>query len=245
VDAGRAREHLEALSRAGIGWKRAAELSGVSSGEVSKLLYGGPGKRPPARRIRPQTAAAVLAVPLSPASLSPGSLVPAAGTRRRLQALVAIGWSQSRLAARLGMLPSNLGTLLAREQVTAATARAVEQLYDELWDRPPAEVDQRSRISASRARNYARARGWAPPAAWDDDLMDDPEATPADGWQRPERSVRPAAEVAEDAAELQRQGSSREHIAMRLGMSRASLERALIRAAHYEARQAGLINEAG
>jgi len=244
VDARPARDHLYALSRAGIGWKRATELSGLSTGTVSKLLFGKAG-RLPSRRIRPETAEAILAVPLAPASLSQGALVPADGTRRRLQALVAIGWPQSRLAGPLGMGASNFGTALGRKRVTAATARSVERLYDELWNRPPAEADQRSRISASRARNYARARGWAPPAAWDDDLMDDPDATPAEGWQRTEHSKRPAAEVAEDAADLERQGCSREHIAMRLGMDRKSLERALYRAAEYQAQQAELIAEAG
>src|SRR6266567_8608471 len=55
VDAGPARDHLAALSRAGIGWKRAAELSGISTGGVSRLLFGKAG-RAPSRRIRPETA---------------------------------------------------------------------------------------------------------------------------------------------------------------------------------------------
>ncbi len=245
VDAGPARAHLAALSRAGVGWKRAAELAGLSSGTISKLLYGGPGGRPPSRRIRPETAEAILAVSLAPASLGQAALVPADGTRRRLQALVAIGWSQARLADRLGMLPSNFGTALTRDRVTAATARAAERLYDELWDQPPAEVGQHSRISASRARNYARVRGWAPPAAWDDDLMDDPDAAPAAGWQRTARRTLLAAEVAEDVAELRRQGCSREHIQMRLGLAKDALNKALSRAAQYEARQPELIAEAG
>jgi len=245
VDAGPAREHLQALSRAGIGWKRAAELSGVSTGAVSKLLFGGPGDRAPSRRIRPETAAAILAVALSPASLSPGSLVAAAGTRRRLQALVAIGWPQSQLARRLGMSPSNFGDVLGRGQVTAGTARTVQGLYDRLWNRPPAETDQRSRISAARARNYASARGWPPPMAWDDDVIDDPAAAPPAGWRRPEHTLHRATEIAEDAAELRRQGCSREHIQVRLGVSRAALEKALSRAAGHQSRQAELIAEAG
>ncbi len=247
VDAGSARDHLAALSRAGIGWRRATELAGLSTGTVSKLLFG-KGGRQPSRRIRPETAEAVLAVPLAPASLAPGALVPAAGTRRRLQALVATGWAQSRLADRLDMSPSNFGTALARDRVTAATARAVERLYNELWDKPPPEPGQHSRISASRARSYARARGWALPAAWDDDEMDDPDAKPAEGWQRPDRDTlrrRPAAEVAEDAADHERQGQSREQIARRLGLTPKSLERALSRATQYRDREPELIAEAG
>jgi len=115
VDAEPVREHLRALSRAGIGWKRAAQLSGISTGAVSHLLFGGPGDRKPATRVRPATAAAILAVRASAAVLSPGALVPAAGTRRRLQALVAIGWPQAQLASRLGVQQANFGLLLTRE----------------------------------------------------------------------------------------------------------------------------------
>jgi len=78
--------------------------------------------------------------------------------------------------------------------------------------------------------------------------MDDPDAKPAEGWQRPDRDARrwrPAAEVAEDVADLERQGESREQVAVRLGMDRKSLERALMRAAEYKSRQPELIAEAG
>jgi anti-sigma regulatory factor (Ser/Thr protein kinase) len=231
VDAEPVRAHLRALSRAGIGWKRAAQLSGISSGAVSKLLFGGPGDRKPAMRVRPQTASAILAIPVTPASLSAGSLVPAAGARRRLQALVAIGWSQSQLAARLSMQPSNFGSLMTREHVRSGTARAVQHLYDQLWNRPPAEADRRSRISASRARGYAEAHGWPPPLAWDDDLIDDPAATPAPGWERRDGRLRRSADIAEDVAELERQGYTRQQIAGRLGVTRAALEKAISRTA--------------
>ncbi|HEY2269252.1 MAG TPA: hypothetical protein VGI96_42005, partial [Streptosporangiaceae bacterium] len=62
VDAEPARQHVRMLAAHGIGWKRAAELAGVSNGSMSKLLYGGPGDRPPAKRIRPETEAKILAV---------------------------------------------------------------------------------------------------------------------------------------------------------------------------------------
>jgi len=164
VDAGPAKEHLRALSAAGIGWKRAAELSGVSTGAVSKLLFGGPGDRPPARRIRPETEQKLLAVPLAAPSLAAAAVVDATATRRRLQALVARGYSQAALAARLGIQRSNFGQAAAGK-VTAATERAVSDLYDELWNVPPDESTHRARISVSRARSYAAARGWCPPRA--------------------------------------------------------------------------------
>lgn len=228
IDAGPAREHLQALSQAGVGWKRAAAAAGVSTGAVSKLLYGGPGNRPPARRIRRETAAAILAVGASADQLAPGALADSTGTRRRLHALVATGWSQARLARELGMTGANFGAMMRRDQVTAGTAREVGDLYDRLWNQPPPEHDQRTRIAASRARRHAADRGWAPPLAWDDDLIDDPSATPAQGWQRPAR--RPSADLAEEAEELsRREGYTREHAAARLGVSVSALDMALRR----------------
>jgi len=194
VDAAPAREHLRALAAAGIGWRRAAQLAGVASGAVSKLLYGGPGGRPPSRGIRPETEQKLLAVRAVPESLSAGARTDAAGTRRRVQALVAAGYSQAILAGRLGIQRSNF-QLATCDQVTAGTAQAVRELYDELWDKPPDESGHRQKISVSRARNYARTRDWALPLAWDDDAIDEPAAKPAAGWRRSERtsSTRPRA----------------------------------------------------
>jgi hypothetical protein len=229
VDAQPVRVHLRELAAAGIGWKRAAALAGVSTGAVSRILYGGPGERPPSQRVRPQTAAAILAVRASACQLAPGALTGSTGARRRLQALVATGWSQARLARELGLTEANFGAVMRRDQVTAGTARAVGELYDRLWNQPPPEHDQRTRIAASRARRYAAGRGWAPPLAWDDDLIDDPSAAPADGWQRPAR--RRSADLAEEAEELfRREGYTRENAAARLGVSVSGLDMALRRA---------------
>jgi transcriptional regulator with XRE-family HTH domain len=236
VDAGPAREHLGVLAASGIGWKRAAMLAGVSTSVVSKILYGGPGSRPPARRIRPETEAAILAVSPSPALLAGKAPVDATGTRRRMQALVACGWSQAKLAARLGVLPGNFGDMIYRRpMVTAATARAAEKLYGELWDKPPPESSHREKIAASRARRYAAARGWPPPLAWDD--IDDPQASPAEGWQRGAGAEPPrGAELAAEARELEDLGLTRQEVARRLGVAPASLARAMSR--HPEAGEA-------
>jgi predicted transcriptional regulator len=229
VDAQPVREHLRRLATAGIGWRRAAGLARVSTGAVSRILYGGPGERPPSQRARPHTAAAILAVTPSPGQLAPGALTDSTGSRRRLQALVATGWSQARLARELGLTAANFGAMMRCDHVTAGTARAVSDLYDQLWDQPPPEHDQRTRIAASRARRYAAERGWAPPLAWDDDLIDNPAAGPAEGWQRPAR--RRSADLAEEAQELfGREGYTREHAAARLGVAPSTLDMALRRA---------------
>jgi transcriptional regulator with XRE-family HTH domain len=241
VDAGPVRAHLRTLLAAGIGRRRAGELAGVSSGSLSKILYGGPGDRPPSRRIRPQTAEAILGVRPGPGQLAPSALVDITGTRRRARALVATGWSQARLARELGLTAANFCGMLRRDQVTAATARAVSDLYDRLWNQPPPEHDQRTRIAASRARNHAEREGWAPPLAWDDDQIDHPDGQAAESWRRPARTTHRSAGLAEDARELiGGQGYSRENAAARLGVSVWALGRAL-----SVTRQPGYEAEAG
>ncbi|MFC9244585.1 hypothetical protein ACFT7S_11310 [Streptomyces sp. NPDC057136] len=59
----------------------------------------------------------------------------------------------------------------------AKTAHALAVTYNELWNQQP-ELHGVTRQAANRFRNYARAKGWPPPAAWDDDVIDDPAALP-------------------------------------------------------------------
>jgi hypothetical protein len=229
VDAEPAREHARLLGRCGIGWKRAAALAGVSTGAMSKLLYGGPGDRPPTRRIRPDTAARILAVDPFPVNRGDRALAEATATRRRLQALVAIGWAKAQLAARLGMTGSNFGKTMERAQVVIATERAVCALYDELWDTRPPETSHWEKISAARARNYAAARGWALPCEWLDSEIGDPEAVPSgrrlhDGPPR-------GPELAAEAVELLGYGLTREQAAARLGVARNTVDAVLAQAA--------------
>jgi hypothetical protein len=230
TDATPAREHVRALAQLGIGWRRAAELAGLHNSVVRALLYGSSG-REPCRQIRAETAAAILSVPASPDGVAAGTPVDATGTRRRLEALVAIGWSRAKLSERLGLVPNEMSATLRRGQVTAARAAAVAELYDRLWNRQPPEAEWRDKIAAARSRNYAREHGWAPPLAWDDDRIDQPDAQPAEDWRRSAGTKRTAAELAEEAADVMRQGHTIGQAAERLGVSRSAIEHATRRAA--------------
>lgn len=171
VDAASAREHVRQLMADGMGLKRIAAVSGVSHGALWKLLYGKrrpDGSRIPSRTIRRDTEAALLAVTATMDTLAAGAIIDGTGTTRRLQALVALGWSQSKLARRLGIVPANFTPLVQYRRVTVATAKAVADLYEHLAHVKPPETNQRERIAASRARNYAGARDWKPPLWWDD-----------------------------------------------------------------------------
>ena len=175
VDAEPVRRHVEYLRECGLGLRRIAELAGVDYSNLCRLFYPMHG-RPSAKRIRPGNAQALLAVEATLDNLASKTVIDVTGSHRRLQALVCVGWSQSKLAVRLGMTQRNFNTLMRRERVTAEKARRIRAVYDELWDQVPLETTQHEKAAASRARNYAKARKWLPPIAWDEEHLDLPDA---------------------------------------------------------------------
>jgi transcriptional regulator with XRE-family HTH domain/transposase-like protein len=179
VDAQPVREHIQTLANYGIGMDRTATLAGISKATVMRIIYGSPTLNiKPRARVDKHIAEAIQAIQPELRHLGQKTTVNAAGTRRRIQALVAIGWSQSRIAEQLGMSRPNFSRALHGENVHAETARKVQALYDQLWNRPQTGNDHRTRISANRARNHARTNGWHPPLAWDDETIDDHAAQP-------------------------------------------------------------------
>ncbi|WP_328657940.1 hypothetical protein [Streptomyces sp. NBC_00334] len=103
----------------------------------------------------------------------------AAGTTRRLQALAVAGWPTSRLARETGLAPSYLSRVLKGDlaEVPVSMARMVAAVYVQLGAVSPG-LSGVSHIAARAARERAAAALWAPPAAWDDDTIDDPAAIP-------------------------------------------------------------------
>lgn len=202
VDAAPVIAHLEQLVAAGVWWRQIAATSGVSRSALSKLRNGQSAK------IRRATAARLLAITAANPSAAPHALVDATGTRRRLQALVALGYSLASLARpNIDAWRVARGTL-----VFEATRAAVATLYDELSECPPETGTREQRASVTRSQRFARAQGWAPPIAWDPDSLDDPEATPC--GIDPERPL----SIAEQVAELLDLGFGADEIAGRIGM---------------------------
>jgi len=177
VDAGPTNRHITALRAAGIGVERIAQLSGVSVSHVRELADPRQGESPSTRRVRPTTAMRILGVGIDDASRAPHSRVASTGTRRRLQALITVGWTPELLAAQLGRRPSSLRGSMTSRSVTARTAQDVAALYARLWNAQPPELTGDQRAAADGARAHAAAHGWLPPLAWDD--IDTDPAPPA------------------------------------------------------------------
>jgi transcriptional regulator with XRE-family HTH domain len=176
VDATPVRAHVENLRAAGLGRTEIAARAGLDGAVVYCLLHGRNG-RPPTRRVAARTAQQLLAVPLPDVDdLAHGTAIDGTGTRRRLQALVALGWSQTALACRLDWSKANLGRVLHGRgggRVTVRTRAAVHALYEQLSMSPAPTT-----YGSDQARAHAAHRGWPSPLAWDDDTIDDPAAGP-------------------------------------------------------------------
>lgn len=186
VDADPVREHILKLGEFGIGYKRIAELAGVGVTGVRSLIWGrqDPGDRHGEipKRVTREKAERILAVQATIENLGSRQSVPSRGAHRRLQALVARGWSQSKLAHRLEMNASNFSTFMQRPMIGAGSFRAVAALYEELWDQLPPHEEWRDKIAYSRSLEFARQRRWLPPLAWDDiDLDQEPPVPDEDG----------------------------------------------------------------
>lgn len=174
MDAAPVREHIRALRAAGIGVEQIAMLAGISTSHVRELAGPGRDDNPGIRRVRPETAHQVLRIRIDQANRAPRSHVGATGTRRRLQALIAVGWPHDELASSLGRSSASLRRSMLSDSVTAQTAQDVSVLYEHLWNlRPPQSTDDQL-AAADAARAFAAERGWLPPLAWDE-LDTDPD----------------------------------------------------------------------
>jgi hypothetical protein len=185
VDAAPVRQHVNQLRAKGLGAARIAQLAGVGTATVQHLVWRHHSGRPPTKRLRPHVAQALLAVKADTSALADGAFVNAAGTRRRIQALAAFGWSIAEQARRLNRGIRNFNDLLTQQLVTVRTAREVAELYEQMSATPPP-----AGMVRTRTRRMAANREWAPPLAWDDDI-DDPAATPHTGQPEntPEQDV--------------------------------------------------------
>lgn len=223
TDAGPVRRHVRELMAVGVPWRQIAADAGASAGTVYRLLF----HEPPIVRIRTSTAERLLAVSASPETLGDAVPVDATGTRRRLQALGAVGWSCMKIAPYLGIDASGVVRARTAVRVHARRAREVAAVYDRLWDRPPPMGTVAERAAATRARRFAAERGWPPPLAWDDDSIDDPAAEPEGAGYAP-----PAMGKLPEPAEIQhlvQGGDSIEVLADRYGVNVRSIREKLSR----------------
>lgn len=211
IDATEVREHILDLQAAGHSPTSIAVLAGVAHTTVLNFLQPNRASRRGRKRYTtPQTAAKILAVrPLT-----------AAGTLRRVQALVAIGWTVRKIAAEAGVSVRWIVDLRPDSTIIRSHARMIADAYGRLRNLSP-EKNGVWPGHAQRSRERARANRWPTPDYWDQhaDDLDDPYFEPLYGVTR--REI-----VAQDANWLMRSGLDRAAAAQRLGVSKSYLDHA-------------------
>jgi hypothetical protein len=162
------------------------------------------------------------------------------GTQRRLQALTSRGWSPHAIQRVTGIPAADIaGAIRDRRETWQSLDRRVAAAYNLLWNRQPPRARARDQAQADTARAQAEMHGWAPPMAWDDDIIDLPHGEPAPGWQPSHRSHHRSADLVEDANWIREHGGYRNatmrQVAVRLGVTREVLAKAHERVADREA----------
>ncbi|MFJ5973565.1 hypothetical protein [Streptomyces sp. NPDC093060] len=222
IDAEPVRRHLTALQAQGISINAIARSIGIDEWTLRGFLPSSSGKRPRKHRVTPQVADRILAVTADQIIVG---YTDGAGTRRRIQALVANGWPIRRLGEHLDLHGTYVADLVSGRRkegpVLTATAAKVAEAYGRLKDQKPTRHGIEARV-VKRIRGIAAARQWAPTKYWDDrmDVIDDPDFTSLYGITR--REI-----VAQDANEVMRlSGLDRAAAAERLGVSKAYIDHA-------------------
>jgi hypothetical protein len=170
------RQHLQALVDTGMIPERIAISAGVGGATVRRLLNS-----ETARFVTGATARKLLAVTPDSSTLAAQGRVNGRGTRRRLQALAAIGWNHHEIARRLGYPRWKVNKALEGAYVDIRVHDDIAALYDELWDQQPPTHTRAQRVGRSYALTVARRHGWLPPLAWDD--IDTDPAPPTAGQE--------------------------------------------------------------
>lgn len=160
VHVGAVRAHLAELDAAGIPASHAGALAGLTSAQLRKVLTA-------SRYVDRDLALRLMRVHLDPSAAPDRAVISAHGAKRRLQALVALGWRLGEIAQWMGCHQSVLSVILHPDTVavTARQHRQVAEMYRRWCMTVPA-------VKNTNSVARARREGWAPPLAWDDIDLD-------------------------------------------------------------------------
>lgn len=210
VPSGPTIEHVRELLASGVSQRAIAGAADISPEVVSRLL------RHPRSTVQRGTEQRLLAVTVEGAQQrrNPADFVLNLGARRRIRALLALGWPHRIITERMaGGQISHLVLSQKGRWIARATHEAVIEVYEALSMTPG---------PSSSTRTRAKSYGYAPPLAWDEGTLDDPEAVPDIG--RTERGV-----DMDDWLHLVRGGVRPDDAAARFGVTLSAVERAAYR----------------
>ena len=208
------RDHITTLLNAGMSRRVIADAAGTSHSKILVLFNGRSDRSsaPPSFILR-ATADRYLNVPIPSAARDvalDGALVSSVGARRRVQALVAAGWTLTALGEQIS---GDITSALTRDRITARRHRQIAGLFTRLQLIPG---------PSDRARRYAARRRWPLPLEWDEDEIDDPDASPTSARHT---SASSRVERIDQTRELTDAGLSAQEIADRLDVDRRTIVR--------------------
>lgn len=157
VHAAPVRAHLADLKSGGISTVTAAALAGVTRHRLVSVASGVD------RFIQRGHALAIMRIHTHPEDAEDRAMISAHGSKRRVQALVALGWRLGEIAEWLDCHQSELSNLIhpANRTVSGRRHRQIAAMFRERCMTVPDTPSPWSLSRASRER-------WVPPLAWDD-----------------------------------------------------------------------------
>lgn len=168
----KAAAHIQTLL--GSSWSLRA-IAGAAETSASVISRIGTGDQKTARI---ETLRRILAIdpdsiPARPSKQTVEPFVPRVGTVRRIQALLYMGWGHAQMREHCGL---NTGALIHQQGrwVTRSTHDKVAAMFRDLAMTPG---------PSSKARTYARQRGYIGPLGWDDIDNDAEPAAVPDDWR--------------------------------------------------------------
>lgn len=154
-----------------------------------------------------------------------GRAVPALGAKRRLRALMVLGWSSQRIAVEAGMSHRNHVWRILHGQNGKPTKwiqRQTDAWVRDVYERLSMQIPEGHYVN--RTRMYAARQGWAPPLAWDD----------IDNDERPHGTRESRRDLLSEWEHLRALGESMHAAAGRLGVTVKAIEKAAERARKRE-----------
>lgn len=160
VSPGRTVAHIKALRAAGMSLQDITNASRVAVGSLMRIERG-------QSKVRADTEDRVLAVQVE--TVNKGQ-VRAFRARRRIEALMCLGYSSMWIADRIGANNTSLTLILAGKAplVRRRIWLPLWEMFEHIGDTPREATNRWEQSSIEGTKTRAIQRGYAPPAAWDD-----------------------------------------------------------------------------
>lgn len=181
VDVAPVKAHVDHLREQGYGVGHIAALSGVDVSTITWIIgFGSGDTRRATKRLRQDNADAILQIKVGDVAPGFGKYlpVPSLGARRRVRALVRVGYTRQEIADEAGLSLQAISKiartkvktcgLLTREKIAAAYSR-----LDHSGPRPSTKEEW---VAYDRRKAWAIKRNWLPPERWAN--IDDPTERP-------------------------------------------------------------------